>query len=351
MENTATATPSSADDLLDLDPVFPEHETGRRRALDYLGHAPCPLRAELRRRFHAHCRAMNPAPQWYMAGGCHGDDIYDGLWQTTDAGELPGLISDTGFGDFNRPEFARRWLADDKTFARIGAGGENDAAGGGEIRLEFHEAGLIDPQGFYRVYGANVEIILVDLNRLGDRPAPRAWADVLHPRFRRDIIVSGDPQGIHESILFGLYRDHGEAALAALGANVRDFMHPAEMAKTAGSANPRGAALYLLPGFFSASCPHRERTRVVWPGEGAYLTPQYILRRRDARPAADFFAGYLCGAEWAAHLAKIGFAPARAGSPPLPGRLRWVGWDFVRDHDIEALGATLNAAFARGHSA
>ncbi len=343
MENTATATPLSDDDLLDLEPEFPEHEAGRRRTLDYLGYAPCPVRTELRRRLHARCRAMPPGPQWYMPGGCHGDDIYDGLWQTADAGELPGLISDTGFGDFNRPGFVRRWLGDDKTFARMAADDE--------LRPEFREAGLVDPQGFHRVYGANVEIILVDLNRLGDRPAPHTWTDVLHPRFRRDVIVSGGPDGIHESILFGLYRDHGEEALAALGANVRDFMHPAEMAKTAGSSNPRGAALYLLPGFFSASCPHREHTRVVWPEEGAYLTPQYILRRRDARPAADFFAGYLCGAEWAGHLAKIGFAPARAGSPPLPGRLRWVGWDFVRDHDIEAMSATLNTAFARGHSA
>ncbi|OAM91365.1 ABC transporter substrate-binding protein [Termitidicoccus mucosus] len=343
MENTAIATPSSDDDLLDLEPSFPEHETGRRRALDYLGYAPCPVRAELRRRFHARCRAMNPAPQWYMAGGCHGDDIYDGLWQTTEAGELPGLISDTGFGDFNRPAFVRRWLDDDKTFARIAAGDE--------LRPEFREAGLVDPQGFHRVYGANLEIILVDLNRLGDRPTPRNWADVLHPRFRRDVIVSGSPESIHESILFGLYRDHGEKALAALGANVRNFMHPAEMAKTAGSSNPRGAALYLLPGFFSASCPHRENTRVVWPEEGAYLTPQYILRRRDARPESDLFANYLCGGEWAAHLAKIGFAPSRAGSPPLPGRLRWVGWDFVRHHDIEAMSTMLNAAFARGYSA
>jgi ABC-type Fe3+ transport system substrate-binding protein len=127
-------------------------------------------------------------------------------------------------------------------------------------------------------------------------------------------------------------------------------MHPAKMAKTAGSQSPDGAALYLLPEFFARSGPHHATTRIVWPEEGAYLTPQYLLRKHDARPAATLVLDYLCGAEWAAHLAKIGFAPARAGSPPLPGRLRWVGWDFVRANDLDALRTVLNAAFVRGHS-
>ena len=276
-----------------------------------------------------------------MPAGCQSANVYDDLWRTADASELPGLISETGFGDFNRPEFVHRWL-DTGTFAPL-----PDA----EVRPEFREAGLVDPRGWHRVYGANPEVILVDLRRLGARPLPRIWADVLHPRFRRDVIISGEPGDIHESLLFGLYRDQGEAGLAALGANVRDFMHPAEMAKTAGSQNPQGAALYLLPGFFARSGPHRATTQIVWPEEGAYLTPLYVLKKRDARPAAALPLDYLCGADWAAYLDKIGLAPARAGSLPLPGKLRWIGWDFVRDHDLEALRAPLNAAFVRGYEA
>ena len=340
MKSTAEAT-----DLLNDEPAFPENETGVRRQLDYLGWAPCPVRTELRQRLHRYFAAVarkgGAEPLWFMPAGCHSANVYDDLWRTTDAVELPGLISDTGFGDFNRPEFVRRWL-DTRIFAPI-----PDA----DVRAEFREAGLIDPRGLHRVYGANPEVILVDLQRLGDRPLPRTWADVLHPRFRRDVVISGEPGDIHESLLFGIYRDHGDAGLAALGANVRDFMHPAEMAKTAGSQSPRGAALFVLPGFFARSGPHKAATQIVWPEEGAYLTPLYLLRKRDARPAAALALAYLCGAEWAAFLAKVGLAPARAGSPPLPGKLRWVGWDFVRQNDIEALRAPLNAAFVRGYNA
>ncbi|PTY05111.1 hypothetical protein DB347_16665 [Opitutaceae bacterium EW11] len=330
-------------DALDEEPVFPEIENGRRRRLDFLGYAPCPVRNELRQRLHRRFLALAAAngapPVWFMPAGCHEPNPYDELWRTEDAAELPALIAETGFGGFNQPSFVRRWL-DSETFAAV----PDDA-----VRPEFADAGLLDSRRQHRVIAANVEIVLADLNRLGARPLPRTWADILHARFQGDIIVSGGPGNIHESILFSLYRDHGEDGLSALGANVREFMHPAEMAKTAGSASPRGAALYVLPWFFARAAPHRPATRVVWPEEGAYLTPQYLLQRGGENRGAALAAEYLCGSEWAEHLARIGFAPARAGSPALPGRLRWVGWDFVRTQDLDALRGRLNAAFARGH--
>jgi ABC-type Fe3+ transport system substrate-binding protein len=161
-----------------------------------------------------------------------------------------------------------------------------------DVRPEFREAGLVDAKGVHRVFGANVEIVLTDIKRLGNRPLPKTWADILHPQFKGDIIISGEEGDIHESFLFGLHKDHGEAALTALGANVRTFMHPAEMAKTAGSANPKGAALYILPWFFAKSAPHREATQVVWPEEGAYLSPLYLFRKRNARPEAKLASGF-----------------------------------------------------------
>jgi hypothetical protein len=339
----SSTLPESPNLSLD-EPIFPENETGQRRRLDMLAYAPCPLRNELKQRLHRHFRDAAKSgvaePVWYVPGGCHSENPYDGLWQTGDAAELPGLLVETGFGDFNRPEFVRRWLETGVYAAVLDA----------DVRPEFRDAGLVDPQHQFRVFGANIELPLVDLKRLGDRPLPRTWADVLHPRFKGDVIVSGEPGSIHESILFSLYRDHGEEGLAALGANVREFMHPAEMAKTAGSANPRGAAIYLLPAFFGKSTPHKEATKLIWPEEGAYLTPQYLLRKADAGLATDVAVDYLCGADWAAHLAKVGFAPARAVAP-LPGKLRWIGWDFVRANDLEVLGAKLNAAFTRGYAA
>lgn len=329
-------------DLLDEEPVFPESEAGVRRQLDYLGYAPCPVRAEMRRQMHRYFRTQRPAglgePRWFVPSSCHDANVYDGLWQTEDESALPGVISEVGFGDFNRPQFIQRWL-DGGAFAPI----SDD-----ELRPEFREAGLADDKKIHRVIGANVEVILVDFKRLGSRPLPKTWADILHPRFRRDVVISGEEGDIHESFLFGLNKDHGATALTALGANVVNFMHPAEMAKTADTENPKGAALYILPWFFAKSVPRRDATAVVWPEEGAYLSPLYLFRKRNARPEASLALDFLLSKQWATHLAKVGLAPARIESPALPGKLRWLGWDYIRNHDLETMRAPLNAAFVEG---
>lgn len=331
-----------ADAVLAEDPQFPETETGVRRKLHYLGFAPCPVRSEMRRRlqrcFHAHEAKTGEKAEWYVPAGCREPTVYDDLWKTTDASELPDVISEVGFGGYNRPEFRERWL-DTGLYEEI-----DDT----EVRPEFREGGLADPLRLHRIYGVLPEILLVDLVRLGDRPMPRTWEDVLHPRFARDVIIGGELGEIRESLLFGLHHQFGESGLEALGRNVRDFMHPAKMAKTAGSDSPSGAAVYITPTFFANGAPHRDKVRHVWPEEGAYCMPFYLLRKKGARPAGCVAFDFLSGPDWAAHLARVGLAPARAGSPPLPGRLHWCGWDFVRSHDLEPMRAPLNAALARG---
>lgn len=331
-----------ADAVLAEDPQFPEGETGKRRNLQFLGFAPCPVRSEMRRRLLRRYRAFavqtGTEPRWYIPSGCHEPTVYDDLWKTENADELPELIAEAGFGGFNRPEFVKRWL-DTGLYEPI-----DDS----EVRPEFRDGGLVDPLRIHRVYGLLPEILVVDLARLGDRPMPRRWEDVLHPRFQRDVIIGGEAGEIRESLLFGLGHQFGEAGLEALGRNLRGFMHPSLMARSAGSANPNGAAVYIAPLFFIQATPNRSKVIFIWPEEGAYCMPFYLMRKRGAGPAARLAEDFLTGQEWAAHLAGVSLAPARIGSPPLPGRLQWPGWDFVRRHDVEAMRAPLNAALVRG---
>lgn len=336
-----TSTNSESDILLCDEPVFPESDDGRRRRLDYLGYAPCPLRSELRRRLHAtfqeNIRPDRPAPAWFMPAGCHSPNPYDELWLDSHLDDFPSLISEVGFGDFTRKAFADRWLLNTNHFEAIGA----------PTRPEFQQAGLIDPNGRLHVYAVNAEVVLVDRARLGDRPAPRSWEDILHERFRNDLVVSGEEGNLHETKLFALHSHFGEGALEALGRNVRGFMHPAEMAKTAGTAHPEGAALYLLPWFFAKACPRKETTAVVWPADGALGGLLYLLQRRMPTPGALAARQFLLGETWSRHLSRVGF-PAAASGESLPGPLRWAGWDYVYKNDLETLRPRLNEAFIRG---
>ncbi|AHF89170.1 hypothetical protein OPIT5_01785 [Opitutaceae bacterium TAV5] len=336
----ATATlPDEAGALLDDEPVFPETETGLRRALDYLGYAPCPVRSEMRKRLHASFRRAGLDPVWYVPSGCHEENVYDNLWQDGDPARFPGIVSDLGLEDLLRPAFVSRALD---------AGVYTPLSPALPVRDAFRDAGFADPAGIHHVYAVFPYVILADLEKLGSRPLPSGWADLLHPRYRGDVVINGEAGDIHEVLLFNLYRDHGEAGLAALGANVRDFCHPSRMAKAAGSGDPDGAALYVLPWFFAKSAPRRERTALVWPVEGAYANPLYLFARPDRRPPAQHVLDFLTRGEWPALLARVGFPPATPGAPDLPGKLRWPGWEFVRNHDLATLRVPLNEAFMKG---
>lgn len=311
------------------------------RPLDYLGYVPCPIRIELHRRLARAFRYKAPEPVWHLAPRSSEPDPYETLWRDGDERSLPGLISEVGFGDFLRSSFAARWL--DTGFYSTPSGFASAA-----FRPEFREAGLVDPSGVFHVFAAFPCVILADPEKLRGRPLPETWADLLHPRYHGDIILHGAEDNVHEIILLNLWRDHGDAGVSALAANVRDFWSPARIMATAGTGDPSGAALYVLPWAFARDEARASATRLVWPAEGAWCTPLYLFARRDLRLPVRYILDFFADPEWSVFLAHAGFPPAVAPAtpaPPLPGKLLWPGWDFARAHDLEPLRARLLAAF------
>ncbi|XHR26907.1 MAG: ABC transporter substrate-binding protein [Chthoniobacteraceae bacterium] len=311
-------------------------------ALDYLGYTPCALQKELRtqvsRLLQGLRRADGELPEWEVPIGSGETGQYKDLWRTENASALPELISDFGNGDFFSAAFRNRWID----------GGEYAPMGGYPTRPEFREAGLADPNGLFHVYGALPYVILADLPKLGSRPLPRRWADLLDPRYRGDLIIGGVHERPGEVILYNFHKEFGQEGLTALGRNVKAFWHGAQMAKAAGSDHPAGAALYVLPWFLAINNPHRDRTELVWPEDGMLTVPLYFIGKGNPGPAAKRIADFLAGPGWARMVSRIGFAANPAGGP-IPGKLRWIGWDYLATHDWEALREPLGEAFRKGY--
>lgn len=330
-------------DLID-DPFFPEDVGGPARPLDVLGHCFPPLARELRRQLADHFRAGPAGARWYVPT-VQGHDPYGELPHTDDADALPALIMDLGLGKFARSGFIRRW-GDSGRFRRR----RQTIA-----RPEFTAAGFADPDGMFQVVGAGAWVILADRVRLGGRPAPRCWADLTHPRFGGDIVANGRDGRLTPPLAFNLYGELGEDGLTALGANVKAIWGGAQMARTAGTDNPDGAALYVLPRFWALANGRPERVDTVWPRDGAICAPVLLLRRAVANAAADHAETFLTAPAWARTLDGAACASVRPDidARPLPGPLRWLGWDRVRAWDLDALRPVIDAAFAKGfaHSA
>lgn len=322
-------------------PAFPEMDGAPARNLDFLGYAPCPIRAEMQRRLHLHFRrheAEFGPVTWFSPNGCGGEDPYDLIWKEGDEASMPGVISDAGHCDFFRPEGHRKWI-------ESGVYGPLDT-GELPIRDELAEAEIADPFGGIHLYATFPSVILVDHQKLGNRPVPRGWSDLLDPIYKGDVTIAGHHGHAPDILLFNYWKSGGDKAVRAFASNVADFWPPARMAKIAGSGNPVGSAIYVLNRFF-AMAVRGPGAEVIWPEEGAWFNPLLLLAKRDRRPASELPLGYLLGREWASYLDAVGFPSAFKwpGQSPLPGKLSWMGWDFIRSHDLDAVRERLLAIF------
>jgi len=110
-------------------------------------------------------------------------------------------------------------------------------------------------------------------------------------------------------------------------------------------------AIGVMPLFFAQNLKGRDRYRVVWPEDGALVSPVSMLVKTDKRAELDDLVRFLAGPLVAAIFAGAFFPavhPAVDNRLPEGAAFKWVGWDYVTGQDIKALLAEANGAFRSG---
>lgn len=307
---------------------------------DLLLYAPCPVKLVVKDRIDAIIAAYAARGREMTAHipmGCTSVDPYDPLYKEPDPDRLPGIIASIGFGDFWRREFVENHV-DEGLF---------EAALPPVLSPLHEEAGLADPRRSYAVYGATPYIFMVDTRRLGGLPPPRSWEDLLHPRYAGQVVMCGDGDDMADAVVLNVYKDFGMDGLTALAANSRTLMHSSSMVKSAGSRDEHAGAIYVIPAFFAYSTRQPEHIRVVWPEEGAAASPLYLLVKKSERERLADLVGFFPGG-FASIESAAWFAPMDGSRPsklPPEARLKWVGWDFIEENDVNGLRDKLNALF------
>jgi len=310
------------------------------KPVDLLLYAPCPVKLVIKDavdRIVAGYGARGLEITAHIPMGCTSIDPYNPVSFETDPDKLPAVIGSIGFGDFWRGDFVDRHVRSGLFAAALPA----------RINPLHEQAGLIDPAGAYTVYGATPYIFMVDTRRLGSLPMPRAWEDILHPRYAGEVVMCGDGDDMADAVVLNLYKDFGQDGLTALAANCKGLMHSSSMVKSAGSTDEDAGAIYVIPAFFAASVSQPEHVKVVWPRDGAAASPLYFLAKKSERVRLAELIGFFSGG-FAAIDSAAWFAPMdAAASQKLPpeAKLKWVGWDFIRENDVNGLRDALNKQF------
>jgi ABC-type Fe3+ transport system substrate-binding protein len=302
--------------------------------LDFLVYIVCPLKHLFRDGLEAvlqdYRQQTGQVFNCFVPMGCGGADPYEDIWKVKKIEDFPDLVVSVGLDNLFKPGFYRQYIS--RGYFR--------AVQPQPVAPVFAECELVDTQGWQTVYGVFPYIMMVDRQKLGELPAPQSWSDLLKPVYRRKIIIGGSLDDLSEVLLLNIYKDFGEDGVKALAANVKDAWHASKMAKTAGTGHPDGAAIYVIPWFFAETCPHQNVVSIIWPTDGALVSPLYLLAKADKLAKLQVVLDYVTGAEFGQKAAETRFPmlnPAVDNRLPENAGFKWLGWDYLRSVDLEYL--------------
>jgi putative spermidine/putrescine transport system substrate-binding protein len=259
------------------------------------------------------------------------DGLLAEIAEVDDAAKLPDVFVSAGFESF----FDRRALARFKD-----AGAFVDVAPEG-VNADFQSLPVRDPDGHFTMIAVVPAVFVVNHTVLGDVPAPRSFEELLEPRYAGKVALPVGDFDLFNALLLDLRERFGESAVEALAGNMVAALHPSQ---TVGRFAGRQAArpgVSVVPWFFSRMTLGTKHMEMVWPKDGAVLSPIFALVRaeghRHARRVGELFASKAVGEV----LAHKGLFPSL--HPEVDNRLpegagfSWLGWEYVREHDIGTL--------------
>ncbi len=258
-------------------------------------------------------------------------------------------------------EFGKDWIDTLMDQARpaivIGAGVEGmvqnktlleeyQAPAAGPLNRDFH--GMEDPRGIFRLISGIPLVFVADEGQLAGRPTPESWADLVKPEWEKQLCYADDGHLLDSILLAYFWKSFGEEGLRQFRKNCLVGAHPSQMIK-AGGLQER-PAVFILPYIFAQIKAKEAGMRVIWPKEGAAILPLAVTICRDAGPGEHRLAEFLCGADCGRTLVRQGQFPSSCPQVEngLPGRLLWLGWDYLYRQDMIALIQRAKEVFLGG---
>ncbi len=207
------------------------------------------------------------------------------------------------------------------------------------------DVGFSDPLNNFTMLTANMLVMVVDTRRLGEEKIPEKWEDILNPAFEDEIIMRGEDNFFCNAVMLPFYKDHGFDAIRTLARNIRTGKHPAEMVKLAEAGGEKAATIYIMPYFFAQRIKSKH-VKIVWPSDGAIASPVFMLVKKDAMEEHLRLLNFVLSKETNEMLVGRHFPSIHPDVENiLPQPAKWLGWDFLTQHDVGKLKDDIRDVF------
>jgi ABC-type Fe3+ transport system substrate-binding protein len=317
--------------------------------IDFAGLLPCPVRVPLLEALDSFTSEYQHISGYKTrsrleAASVGADWLEQNIRSLTSAEELPDLFISAGFDTFFDPHGIGKYQQQ----------GLFEALTPQEVNADFSGLELTDPHHAYSIISVVPAVFMVDKMELGDLPVPRTWADLLSPLYAQKVALPVGDFDLFNAILLNLHKEFGVDGVKCLGRSMLQALHPAQMVKGAGRVQAEKPIITILPYFFTRMASAIKSVEIVWPEDGAIISPIFLLAKKNSlnktRPIAEFMAGTQVGTV----LAQKGLFPSLnpqvenilpdsfAGDVPW----KWLGWDYIYNNNIAALITELDAVFS-----
>lgn len=308
--------------------------------LAFFGLLPCPVKVPFEDRFRTFARDLYTRTgkrfdYFIEANSNHHTTFHHYLRTVERADQLPDMLLIPGYNTFFEKNFQER-------FIRTGVFADH-----WPYEAVLLQNGMRDPQGNCTLLAMNSLIIAVDTARAPF--VPESWGDLLDERLAGQVVIRGDGKTYCDALLTYFHKNHGEDGIRRLAGNVREGLHPAQMAKNLTQAQAGSPSVYVMPYFYAqmVSNPH---LCMVWPTEGTLLNPVFLLVKADKAESCKEILDFLTGPESAAAFNCAGFFGTAAGADatmPKDKAYNWIGWDYLYHAGSGEMLGQLNPLFLR----
>jgi ABC-type Fe3+ transport system substrate-binding protein len=247
-----------------------------------------------------------------------------------ESAEVPDLFISAGFDLF----FDKNLLGKYKS--------ENlfeDITGIEKYNEDFEEYNLKDPMGQYSMIGVVPAVFLINKDELKGRKIPESWEELMEGDFENNVSLPISDFDLFNALLLNIYKRNGEEGIKKLARIFQKNMHPSEMVKS--HMKRERPAITIMPYFFTWMVREGSPMELVWPKDGAIVSPIFMLSRKDTKektkPIVDVFASKEIG-EILAHKGKMpSVHPEVDNMISKDKKYMWLGWDFIKENDISSL--------------
>ncbi len=307
------------------------------------GLLPCPVRLPLLEGFDAFIESFTATTglsvSYKLEAASVGADWIEKNIQTIDSEEaLPDIFVSAGFETF----------FDQRTIGRFKDQGTFSDITDSRVNATFDAIDIKDPKGDYSIIAAVPAVFMINHDVLGDLPIPRSWADLLKPEYEQQVALPVGDFDLFNAILLSIHKEHGEEGVRKLGRCMLKSMHPSQMVKNAKRVEEEKPVVTIMPYFFTKMVTMVKSLEIVWPEDGAVISPIFMLTKKTSLEKVRPIAEFLASREIGELLSHRGLFPSL--HPEVDNRMderpwKWIGWDYIYQHDIGELIRRTNAIF------